>query len=126
MPWFAAHVVTYFRWTRGPQPRITAWENVHLLEAPDAGTARAMAEALGRALEQHEDETLHEVDATGPHPARQCFAGVRKVVAVAHESADGQLRSGDELTYAEYVLADEAALRRLAEGDAVALTYTSG
>lgn len=124
MPWFAAHVVMYFKRTAAPQARYTVWENVHVIEAADMASARAHAEALGRREAGDGDGTLREVDDEGEHPVALLFAGVRKVVTVAHESEDGRLGSGDEVTYSEFTLASEEAVRRLAAGAPMPLVYT--
>ena len=125
MPWFAAHVVVYFRWKDQPQTRFTVWENVHLLEAADHVEARVQAEALGRREEGDARGTLEMTDDAGTrHSATVVFAGVRKVLSVAHERVNNQLGSGDEVTFSEFVVDDEDTIRRLAGGEVVALTYT--
>ena len=43
MPWFAAHVVMYFKRTAAPQARYTVWENVHVIEAADMASAQEEA-----------------------------------------------------------------------------------
>ncbi len=124
MPWFAAHVVVYFRRKDGPQTRFTVWENVHLLEAPDGAAAHARAEVLGR-REEVDDSTLYETDTAGArHAVQVVFAGVRKVLIVYHERKDEQLGSDDEVTFSEFIVDSEEGVRRLAAGEAIALTYT--
>ena len=125
MPWFAAHVVVYFRRKDGPQTRFTVWENVYVLEAADREVARARAEALGRREEGDDRGTLYEMDATGTrHNLTRVFAGVRKVLTIAHEREDEELGSEDEVTFSEFVVEGEEGIRRLAAGDSVTLTYT--
>ena len=125
MPWFAAHVIVYFQWTDGPQSRFNVYENVHLIEAADGTAARARAEVLGRREAGDDRGTLRETDNAGVvHPTRRVFAGVRKVLTVAHEREDEQLGTDDEVTFSEFQVDDQQAIQRLASGEAVALTYT--
>jgi hypothetical protein len=123
MPWFAAHVIMYFKRARGPQTSFTAWENVHLIEAADADNAWRQAERIGRASEG-DDPTLREVEADGDHPMACVFAGVRKVITVSHERGGDQVGSGDEITFSEFILESEQAVRNLAAGKSTVVTYT--
>ena len=125
MPWFAAHVIVYFQWKDGPQPRFTVWENVHLIDAADRTEARARAEVLGRREEGDDRGTLRETDAAGiEHAAQRVFAGVRKVLTVAHEREDEQLGTDDEITFSQFHVDGPEAVQRLAAGEAVRLTYS--
>jgi hypothetical protein len=117
MPWFAAHVVMYNQLTGGPQDPYRGYENVYLVEADTPEQAIERGAALGR-----EDET----DCSGTltvdgRPARQTFAGVRKVVSVLHAPGSEQVAAGDEITYSEFEVADAEHLRRFAAGEAVPL-----
>jgi len=123
MPWFAAHVIMYFKRRQGPQAVFAAWENVHLIEAPDAKDAWAQAERIGHATAV-DDPTLREVGPDGEHPMKCVFAGVRKVITVSHERGDDQLGSGDEITFSEFILESEEAVRQLATGKPTEVTYT--
>src|SRR5215211_3321087 len=125
MPWFAAHVIVYFERKDGPQSRFTVWENVHLIEAADGTEARARAEVLGRREEGDDRGTLRETDDAGVvHLARRVFAGVRKVLTVAHEREDGRLGTDDEITFSEFHVDNREAVQRLAAGEPVVLTYS--
>ena len=125
MPWFAAHVIMNFKRKDGSQDSFTVWENVHVIEAADADGAWVRAEALGREAEGDDGGTLREVDATGAeHPAEQRFAGVRKIVTVAHVGDDARIASGDEVTFSELTVDTEEAVHRLARGESVPVVYT--
>jgi hypothetical protein len=125
MPWFAAHVIMYFQWKNGSQPEFTVWENVHLIEAIDSEEAQARAEAIGRRTEGDSRGTLRETDADGvDHPVTLVFAGVRKVLTVAHEREDDQLGTDDEVTFSQFVVDTQEAVLRLAAGDTITVTYS--
>ena len=125
MPWFAAHIIMYFQRKTGPQPQFTVWENVHLIEAVDSEEAYARAEMLGRREEGDDSATLRETDADGvDHPTRRVFAGVRKVLTVAHERADDQLGTDDEVTFSEFIVDNQEAVLRLAAGETITVVYS--
>jgi hypothetical protein len=119
MPWFAAHAVMYFKRKEGPQEHFSVWENVLLVEARDGEDAMAKAEARAREDEGDSSGSL----VWGGHPARLVFAGIRKLLTVAHEAAGDVIGHGDEVTYSEFEVADEAAVRALAAGEEVSLKY---
>jgi hypothetical protein len=54
-------------------------------------------------------------------PAEWVFAGIRKILSVSHNG--NNLSHVDELTYSEFSVADEKALRDLAAGREVAVEY---
>ena len=123
MPWFAAHVIMYFKRKQGPQADFTVWENVRLIEAADADDAWAEAERIGHASEG-DDSTLREIERDGEFPVRLAFAGVRKVITVGHERDGDTLGAGDEVTFSEFTVESEDAVRRLANGASTIVTYT--
>ena len=43
---------------------------------------------------------------------------------VAHGEEEGQLRSGDEITYSEFQVSDEESVRRLVNGEEVSVNYS--
>lgn len=119
MPWFAAHAVMYFQHTDGPQERYLVWENVLLIEASDSKEAFARAEERAR-----QDEDRGQGGTTvDDRPAHVLFGGIRKMITVCHESADNQLRSGDEITYSEFEVADKDTLQRLIRGEETEVVY---
>ena len=124
MPWFAAHVIMYFKRRHVAQPDFAVWENVHLIEAQDDQGAWALAEDIGRRTAAN-DASLYERDGGDAFPVVQLFAGVRKVVSVSHENGGDRIGCGDEVTYSEFVVGTEEAVRRLAAGEDVPLTYTN-
>lgn len=124
MPWFAAHIVMYFKRKQGPQRQFTVWENVHVIAAADADAAFARAELLGRRSEGTDRGTLREVTSSGEYPTTCVFAGVRKVVTGSHEGSDDHIGSDDEVTFSEFVLDSEDAVQQLAAGETVQLKYT--
>src|SRR5690348_2794948 len=105
MPWFAASVVMYFRLKDEQQDAFSVWENVYLIDAPNAAQARAKAEALGRMEEGDEDGSLM----LDGKPAEQVFGGVRKVITpsppLLSTSVDTEkLEDGMEATYSSFTV----------------------
>jgi len=121
MAWFTAHLVTYFKLKNVPQDTYTVWENVILIEASDEAHAMTKAEEFGRieAELDAEDNTLTVDD----EPAETIFAGVRKIGTVFHRGQGGNLESGDEVTFNEFVVTDEQSIKKLVEGEEVQVNY---
>ena len=117
MAWFAAHAVMYLKLKDEPQDNFLVWENVLLVQAdtPDQAEERAVARA-------REDEGDSNGTLTyGDKPATWVFAGLRKVLSVAHRA--DSLRSGDEVTYSEFLLQDLASIQKFARGDDLEVRY---
>ena len=117
MAWYAAHIVTYFRRKRSPQPRrFVVWENVVLIRAASDEEAFARAEERGRRDAGDPDESLR----INGRPAEMVFAGVRKVVLCQDE--DRRPGDGTEVTYTEMQLGSEEMIRKLVAGEPVSAT----
>jgi hypothetical protein len=119
MPWFAAHAVMYLKLKDEPQHDFLVWENVLLVEASSAAEAETKAAALARDGEGDSQGTL----TYGDKPGTWVFAGLRKIISVAHRGVAGRLSSGDEATYSEYRVADLPSVMKLAAGEAVDIEY---
>ena len=119
MPWFAAHAIMYVRFKDGRQDPYPVWENVLLIEAADFNGAESAARDLARQDEGDADGTFCWQD----RPATWVFAGLRKTLRVAHRGSTSEPASGDEITYSEFSVPNEDALRRLAAGDTVVIEY---
>jgi len=119
MTWYAAHAIMYFKLKQGVQDRIPVWENVYLIEADSEKVAEDLATARAKECEGDSQGTL----LLAGKPATLAFAGIRKIVAVSHESDAGQLQSGDEVTYSEFEVDSEAQVRQLISGDSVHIEY---
>ena len=119
MTWYAAHAIMYFHLTDGTQDDFQVYENVFLVQADSPDAARVKACALARLEEGDSSGSLR----VGDHPARMLFGSIRKVVAVCHHQANGQLGDGDEITYSEFVVAGQAALDKLIGAENVELLY---
>ena len=117
MAWFTAHLMTYFKLKNAPQDSYTVWENIILIEAIDEAEAMTKAHEFGRreAELDAEDETLTVDD----EPAEIIFAGVRKIGTVFHRGQSGNLESGDEVTFNEFIVPDKQSIEDLLAGDAV-------
>jgi len=119
MTWFAASAIMFVEFKDGTQDYYPVWENVLLIEADDANEALRLAQQRAKEDEGDSDGSFRCND----RPARWVLAGIRKVLTVAHRSAMGQLQSGDEATFTEFVVRDRAALDRLTAGESVELEY---
>jgi hypothetical protein len=121
VPWFAAHIIEYLKCLDGDQAEFMAWENIVLLEAPDADEAWRMAEARAGEAATPED-SLYLADGRpcnrfGDRPARWLNGGVRKIIAVSHERPAGVLGSGDEVTFNTLYFKTEAEIKAYGQGD---------
>ena len=129
MPWFIAHAILSLEHLEEPRDHCLVWENLLLVEAPDAQVAWALAEA--RAIEDATPEDMlflpdgRPCNRLGGRPAKWRYAGVRKVVQVSHETEQGLLRSGDEVSYNEFEVSSPAEADSLARGEAVLLRRTA-
>lgn len=114
MSWYTAHLVTYFKLKNAPQDSYTVWENIVLIEAVDEAEAMKKAEEFGK-LYEVEDKSLTVDD----QPAETVFAGVRKIGTVLLTGKDGNLESGDEVTFNWFVLPDKQSIIDLVKGEEV-------
>lgn len=119
MTWYAAHAVHYFRLKSGEQDSYPVWENVYLISAETPEQALAEAETLANDDTGDSDGTLTLDD----KPAEMIFAGIRKLITVSHGGVMGELTSGDEITYSEFVAPDLETVKKLAAGECVQITY---
>jgi hypothetical protein len=116
MPWFSVHAIMRVAIKANAEAtEITVWENVYLVEASSAGAAASKAEGVARAFEGDDNGSF----VWDGEPARWVFAGIRKVIACSDEVPV----SGTEITYTQYTLRSEQALRALVDGDRVDITY---
>jgi hypothetical protein len=124
MRWYAASVVMYFQLQNEPQSEFYIWENVYLVEAPDAASARVKAEALGRLEEGDDDGTL----TWNGKPARQVYGGIRKLLSCAPSltgrSADNsRLEDGMEATFSAFTVEGREQLDAFIRGAPVKVIY---
>ena len=117
MAWYAASAIMYVRFKDGPQADYPVWENVLLIEAESAEVAEERATTRAR---RDQGDSLGSFRWNG-RPAEWVFAGVRKILTVSHEAKD--LGDGDEITYSEFSVVDEKALRDLVTGREVSVRY---
>jgi Domain of unknown function (DUF4288) len=115
MSWYAAHLIVYFKRRKGPQKRFLVWENIVLIRAKSSDEAYEKAEQLGREEDAVDDATLR----IGGHPSRLVFAGVRKVTLCQDE--DSRPNDGSEVSYNEWGVRSEAAIKKLVAGKTVAV-----
>ena len=118
MSWYAASAIMYVCFKDGRQDHYPVWENVVLIEAESDAVAEARAEERARADEGDSRGSFRWND----RPAEWVFAGIRKILSVSHQAGEA-LGHGDEVTYSEFTVADEQALRDLAAGREVSARY---
>lgn len=117
MGWYAASAIMYVRFKDGGQEHFPVWENVLLIEASNDEEAEVKARERAAADEGDSGGTF----TWEGRPAEWVFAGIRKVLTVAHEI--DRLGHGDEVTFSEFRLPDQASVHRLAAGEEVDLKY---
>lgn len=116
MTWYAAHLIMYHKRKRGPQKRFLVWENIVLIQAATSDEAYDKAEQLGREEEEASSDSRITI---GGHPSRLIFAGVRKVTTCVDK--DRRPNDGTEVTYNEFGVRSEAAIKKLVDGENVML-----
>ena len=117
MPWFAAHLIAYFKVDEGDHGAVAVWENIVVVQARDTESAAKKAERKSRAgfgrLHGH-------ARLGGEHAGAIVFAGVRKVMPIFGAGRSGPCH-GEEVSYLEYTVPDMATVRALANGEKVQL-----
>ncbi len=103
----------------GVQNHYPVWENILLIEAPDDDAANELAVVRAKEDEGGSDSGFTWDD----RPATWVYAGLRKLIKVAHRSVSEEIGPGDELSYSEFDLPNREALDRLVAGDEVDLRY---
>lgn len=128
MAWYAAHIIQYARFLDGVQNKYPCRENVVLIEAGSATDARKAAEQIGHATygANYGSPFTYE-----NRPAEWTFGGIRKLIECDNMNVTMPDRRdpafspshGTEITYSELEVEDEAALRSLADGAPVVISY---
>jgi hypothetical protein len=115
--WYAAHVIMAVELKDTVQESFPVWENIILIEAASEEEAFEKAERYGRNEEGDDGGSFR----WGKKPARWVFAGVRKLT----ECLSMTDRPGDEteLTYNELELDSMQAVKALAAGKRVRVSY---
>jgi hypothetical protein len=115
--WYAAHLILYVKLKDLPQRKYTVWENIVLVKAATDEEAFAKAESRGKEEEGDDGGTFR----WGGKPARWVFAGVRKLTLC--EDPERRPDDGTEVSYTEMEVGSEQAVRKLVQGQAVAVNY---
>lgn len=120
MTWYAAHIVIGML-TEEPKRKISAYENVILLQAASFIDAENMARLIGI-----EDASIDDGLTVDGAPARRVFAGVRKVVTISNYEGDQDRDPPGhrtEISYSEFKLKSMDHLNKFGSGDEVELIY---
>jgi hypothetical protein len=122
MTWYAAHIVIGIMPIQKPAETILVHENVVLVEAPSETDALGKAQIIGQT-----ETTLQDGLTLAGVPAKRVFAGIRKLITVSNpETSDldqDRPSDGTEITYSVYKVSNEEALKKLAAGSEVPVTY---
>jgi hypothetical protein len=115
MKWYVAHVIMYVKFKDGRQNHYPIWENFHLIKASTPEKAWKKADECGRMAEGDSQGSFRWDN----RPATWVYAGTRKLI----ECSDRTPVSGTEVTYSELRVKSVQALKRLVNGNAVAVIY---
>jgi len=122
MTWFTASVLIAIKSESRADGPFLVYENMYLLEASSALEASSKAEKFGQG-EMLIDDGL----TINGERASRSFVGIRKLISVSNpeplDQDEDRPVSGTEVTYALYEVADEKALKKLAKGEKVKITY---
>ncbi len=116
MKWYAAHIVTWLKLREATQSTFPIRENIVLVCAMSSDEALEKAEKKA-----HEDEIIDDSQTWDDKPADWIFAGVRKLIECL--PPEKQPSDGTEVTYSEMTVDSEDTLRKLVNGDAIAVIY---
>ena len=121
MPWYAANIIMFVRFKDGVQDSYPVYENIVLIHADSPETAWASAEDIGRQAEGDANGSLK----WNGRPAFEAFSGVRKVIEVDHSASEPRSipAHGSEISYSQFELDSDEALKQLIAGEPVLLRY---
>jgi hypothetical protein len=129
MAWYVAHAILSLEHLEEPRDRFLVWENLLIIEAVDSEQAWEAAErrAAQDATPEGSDFLPDGRPATlfDGRPARWRYVGVRKVVSVSHDTEDGVLHSGDEVSYNEFEMTSIGQVEALARGEEIVVRRTA-
>src|SRR5438128_11878051 len=115
MSWYAAHLIMSVKLKGKRQRRFPVWENIVVIEADSEKQAMVKAERRGRLEEGDDDGTF----TWGGQPATWVFAGVRKLTQC--EDSESRPSDGTEVSYLEFELESQEAVRKFVGGQQVPL-----
>jgi hypothetical protein len=122
MTWYAASIIIVTKLRAGVQTDFPVSEDVYLVEADTADEALQKAKTIG-ASSVIDDPSL----TLGGQPARDYFAGVRKLITVMNPFPDepdrGRPYEGTEVTYSRFTLENESDIDKLVRGEPVSVVY---
>lgn len=114
--WYAAHIITVFRYRNRRQRKFHVWENIVLIEAATSEEAWRKAEEYGRADADH--DSGWKINGI---PATLDYVGVRKLIDVV--DPERRPEHGTEITYNKFNVSSRADLDKLVKGDPVPVEY---
>ena len=119
MAWFAASAIMYLKFKDGIQDVYPVWENVLLIEADSA--EEAQEKACRRAKEDEGDSS--GTNTWKGRSATWVFAGLRKLLTVAHPDLENQVLDGAEVTFSELEITSQEDFDALVNGEDVRVLY---
>jgi hypothetical protein len=124
--WFAVSAILYFRIKKSSrQANYLVWENVYLVRAESANTARRRASFYARAAAGDDGGDL----IVNGRPATLVFGGVRKVVECLGDPTSFRpnvvkaIHDGVEATYSAFLVRGKSDLLRLIHGKPTKIVY---
>ncbi len=109
----------YIKFKDGNQDSYPIWENVLLIEADTPEEAQEKAIKVAKSDEGDSENSLKWAD----RPATWVFAGLRKLLTVAHPDADETKFDGAEITFSEFEIEDKESFQRYIDGKDVTIKY---
>ena len=117
MKWYAASIIISIKYKDGNQDAYPLMENVVLIQASTDDEAYEKAAKRALAYEGDADDTFCWED----RPANAVFVGIRKMIECV--DSDSQPGDGTEITYSMMEVDSENALKKLIDGESVAVLY---
>jgi hypothetical protein len=119
MAWFAASAIMYLKFKDGIQDVYPVWENVLLIEADSA--EEAQEKACRRAKEDEGDSS--GTNTWKDRPSTWVFAGLRKLLTVAHPDYENRVLDTAEVTFSEFEITSQEDFEALVNGEDVRVLY---
>lgn len=117
MKWYTASIIISIKFKDGKQDAYPLMENVVLIQAATDDEAYEKASKRALAYEGDADGTFCWND----RPANAVFVGIRKIIECV--DSDSQPGDGTEITYSMMEVDSEDSLKKLLDGESVAIVY---
>lgn len=119
MGWYAANLVRYLKFERGPQDCFLTWEDVCLISASNWKGAKSRAEKMGRSRQNDPGTTVWD-----GRPGHWVFVGVRQLIEVPPANNRG-IEDGAEVSFSKLLVRRREDFKRVVRGDTVVVWSAS-